>query len=107
MNSMFREYFQLRSLKDRPKLWLRSLPVIRGCAPGSWRSSKTTTSGIGSGANPSLGALCREISEIEHAYVESFKTFRLDLGYCNADPRLERSVASPSSPSEQWRRWIG
>jgi hypothetical protein len=40
----------------------------------------------------SLGALCREIGEIEHAYVESFRTFTQDFGYRNEDPRLERSV---------------
>jgi hypothetical protein len=49
------------------------------------------------GANPSLGALCREIGEIERSYIESFKTFRLDFEYRNADPRLESSVAALSS----------
>jgi hypothetical protein len=49
------------------------------------------------GANPSLGALCREIGEIERSYIESFKTFRQDFGYRNADPRLESSVAALSS----------
>jgi hypothetical protein len=49
------------------------------------------------GANPSLGALCRELGEIEHSYIESFKTFRLDFGYRSADPRLEESVAALSS----------
>jgi hypothetical protein len=28
------------------------------------------------GATPTLGALCREIGEVEHAYVESFRTSR-------------------------------
>lgn len=44
------------------------------------------------GETASLGALCREIGEIEHAYVESFRTFTQDFGYRNEDPRLERSV---------------
>lgn len=48
-------------------------------------------------ANPSLGALCREIGEIERSYIDSFKTFRLDFAYRNADPRLESSVAALSS----------
>jgi hypothetical protein len=49
------------------------------------------------GANPSLGALCREIGEIERSYIESFKTFAQDFGYRNPDPRLESSVAALSS----------
>ena len=46
------------------------------------------------GANASLGALCREIGEIERAYVDSFRSFRLDFGFRNPDPELERSVAA-------------
>ena len=49
------------------------------------------------GTSASLGALCREIGEIEHSYVESFKTFRQDFDYRNPDPRLERSVGALSS----------
>jgi hypothetical protein len=44
------------------------------------------------GKTVTLGALCREIGEIEHAYVESFRTFTQDFGYRNEHPRLERSV---------------
>ena len=46
------------------------------------------------GETASLGMLCREIGEIEHAYVESFRTFRQDFSYRNPDPGLERSVAA-------------
>jgi len=46
---------------------------------------------------PSLGALCREIGEVERAYVDSFKTFRLDFDYRNPHPEVERSVAALSS----------
>jgi hypothetical protein len=46
------------------------------------------------GATVSLGALCREIGEIEHTYVESFRTFRQDFAYRNPDPALEDSVAA-------------
>jgi len=46
------------------------------------------------GETASLGVLCREIGEIEHAYVESFRTFRQDFSYRNPDPELERSVAA-------------
>jgi hypothetical protein len=49
------------------------------------------------GGNPSLGALCREIGEIERSYVDSFRTFRLDFDYRNPDPRLESSVAALSA----------
>ncbi len=46
------------------------------------------------GTSASLGALCREIGEIEHSYVESFRTFRQDFGYRHPDPRIETSVAA-------------
>ncbi len=46
------------------------------------------------GSTVSLGALCREIGEIEHSYVESFRTFRQDFGYRNRDPQVEISVAA-------------
>ena len=48
-------------------------------------------------AGASLGALCREIGEIEHSYIESLKTFKQDFGYRNPDPRLESSVAALST----------
>jgi hypothetical protein len=51
---------------------------------------------VGSGT-ASLGALCREMGEVERAYVDSFTTFRLDFGYRNPDPRVERSSAALSS----------
>ena len=41
-----------------------------------------------------LGALCREIGEIESAYVDSFKTFRQDFGDRHHDPGVETSVTS-------------
>jgi hypothetical protein len=46
------------------------------------------------GETASLGALCREIGEIEQAYVESFRTFRQDFAYRNPDPALEHSVVA-------------
>lgn len=39
-----------------------------------------------------LGALCREMGEVEHAYIESFKTFQQDFSYRNEEPGLETSV---------------
>lgn len=44
------------------------------------------------GANPTLGALCREWGEVQHAYTSSFRVFRQDFSY-RADPELETSVA--------------
>lgn len=45
------------------------------------------------GANPTLGSLCRTIGEVEQAYIQSFKTFKLDFSYHHPDPELEQSVA--------------
>jgi hypothetical protein len=44
------------------------------------------------GENPTLGALCREMGEVEHAYIESFKAFKQDFSYRNEEPGLEGSV---------------
>lgn len=49
------------------------------------------------GTSASLGALCREIGEIEHSYVQSFRTFRQDFDYHNPDPLLETSVGALTS----------
>jgi hypothetical protein len=49
------------------------------------------------GASATLGALCREIGEIEHTYVESLRTFRQDFGYRNPDARLETSLDALAS----------
>ena len=49
------------------------------------------------GATASLGELCRDIGEIEHAYTESFRTFRLDFTYRHPDPQVEHSVDALSS----------
>lgn len=46
------------------------------------------------GANPTLGALCREIGEVEVAYIESFKTFKQNFTYRNTEPGLEESVTA-------------
>ena len=44
------------------------------------------------GKNPTLGALCQEMGEVEVAYIESFKTFTQDFSYRIEDPELECSV---------------
>ena len=50
------------------------------------------------GTTERLGSLCREIGDIEHAYVQSFRTFTQDFGYRNPDPAIERSVPA----LQQW-----
>jgi len=42
------------------------------------------------GGTQTLGALCREIGEVEHAYIDSFRTFRRDFSYRHPDPAIER-----------------
>ena len=44
------------------------------------------------GENPTLGVLCREIGEVERAYIESFKAVSIDFSYRNTEPGLEGSV---------------
>jgi hypothetical protein len=44
------------------------------------------------GDNPALGALCREMGEVQHAYIQSFKTFQQDFDYRNEEPGLAASV---------------
>ncbi len=40
------------------------------------------------GENPTLGTLCREIGEVEYAYIQSFETFRIDFSYRNPDTSI-------------------
>lgn len=44
------------------------------------------------GDNPTLGALCREIGEVEHAYIESFKTYEINWEYRHEEPGIQLSV---------------
>ena len=45
------------------------------------------------GQSMTLGALCREMGEIEYSYNQSLKTFRQDWSYRNTEAGLESSVA--------------
>ena len=45
------------------------------------------------GQNMALGALCRQMGEIEHSYIESLKTFQQDWSYRNTEADLESSAA--------------
>ncbi len=42
--------------------------------------------------NPSLGVLCREIGEVQHSYIESFRTLRMDFSFRLEQPDLDQSV---------------
>jgi hypothetical protein len=42
------------------------------------------------GGTLTLGALCREMGEVEQAYIDSFRTFRRDFSYRYPDPAIER-----------------
>ena len=44
------------------------------------------------GSNPTLGTLCREIGEVQRCYIESFRTFEMDLTFKVDKPDLEQSV---------------
>lgn len=44
------------------------------------------------GQTMTLGALCREMGEVDHAYLQSFKTFKQDWDYKNTEPGLDCSV---------------
>ena len=45
------------------------------------------------GQNMTLGALCRQLGEVEHSYTQSLKTFQQDWSSHNEEEALERSVA--------------
>lgn len=45
------------------------------------------------GQNMTLGALCREMGEVEYSYIQSLKTFQQDWLYHNTQAGLENSVA--------------
>lgn len=46
------------------------------------------------GNAPTLGALCREMGDVERMYADSFKTFRMDYDYLRPDAAREGSVAA-------------
>jgi hypothetical protein len=45
------------------------------------------------GENPPLGSLCVEIGEVQHAYIQSFRTFQIDFSYRCPEPVMAGSVS--------------
>jgi len=45
------------------------------------------------GQNMTLGALIREMGEVEHSYIQSLKTFKQDWAYRNTDAGMATSIA--------------
>ncbi len=45
------------------------------------------------GQNSTLGALLREMGDIEHSYIQSLQTFKQDWSYHNTEAGLESDVA--------------
>lgn len=46
------------------------------------------------GDNPSLGALCREMGQVEQAYIDGFRTLKHSFAYASVDASLATSVAA-------------
>lgn len=87
MNSIVREYLAATFFDEYQALRDQLMEILTDDDLG-YRVGPTSAS---------LGALCREIGEIERSYVESFITFRQDFEYRNPDPRLESSVVALTS----------
>jgi hypothetical protein len=80
MNSILREQGQILDLTQALRNQLMDILTDQDLAysPG--------------GENLTLGALCREMGEVQQAYISSFQTFEQDFGYRVDDPDLECSV---------------
>ena len=98
MNSMFREYFPITEPDGPVQSLAPFFPMYQALRDQlvGILADEDLACHVGE-ANPSLGALCREIGEIEQSYIESFKTFSMDFEYRNTDPLVETSVAALSS----------
>jgi uncharacterized damage-inducible protein DinB len=56
--------------------------------------------------NPTLGALCLEMGEVQQAYIQSFKTFEMDFSYRNEEPGLAEDVSRLVAWYEQLDRQL-
>ena len=80
MNSIISEYYDLFELYQSLRNQLLAVLTDENLAfiPG--------------GENLSLGALCREIGEVQVSYIQSFETLKQDFSYRNLEEGLEGSV---------------
>jgi len=53
------------------------------------------------GDNVSLGVICKQMADIEHTYIESFKAAKQDWTFQHDNPALETSVAALRDCYEQ------
>src|SRR5215213_7336925 len=44
------------------------------------------------GSNPTLGAICREMGQVEQSYIDSFKTMKQSFEYASVNEALDTSV---------------
>lgn len=82
MNSLVREHLPATYFEEYQSLRRSLVEILTDDDLGSSLGGTTAT----------LGALCREIGEIQRSYVESLKTFRQDFAYRHTDTRVEASV---------------
>jgi hypothetical protein len=87
MNSLLRDYF--------PATYFQEYQVLRSELTDVLRAEDLAYQPAG--GTRTLGELCRDIGEIEHAYIQSFRTFRLDFSWRHEDARVERDVAALTS----------
>ena len=84
MNSIIREYLPTSFFEGYQALRDQLLEIV---------TDDDLRARLG-GDTLSLGELCRWIGEIEHSYVDSFRTFRQDWEYRNRDALIETSVGA-------------
>ena len=54
------------------------------------------------GKNMTLGALCRQLGEVEHAYAQSLKTFQQDWSYHNEEQHWRGALPVSRSGFKGW-----
>ncbi len=79
MNSIINEYYPI----------LEEYQALRNQLMGLLRDEDLAFSLPG---NPTFGTLCREIGDVQHAYVHSFRTFSQNFSYRHKQPGLDASV---------------